>query len=162
MPLYAAVNTNAGSQQNMASAYKTLLAWAAATGATTLRRGWLWEWEIGAADVPNSTDCPINIDFSLQTAAGTATTLTPNPTDSGGGDAAALLAYVANATVEPTYTASSSLQAISINQRATQRWIAKDKASCLVSAAVNAKGIGVRVKSPNYASIMAATCYIEE
>lgn len=162
MALYAANNQNAGTPQSMASAYKTILLATAATGATTLRRGWLWEFEIGASDVPNATDCPINWDFSVQTAAGTISALTPNPNDVGGGDAAALLVYGANATAEGTITANSSLMFLPLNQRASQRWIAKDKASCLIVPAVNVKGIAGRAKSPNYASTVGMQWFMEE
>src|SRR5690348_8897655 len=100
MAAYTISNLNAGSAQNLSSTLKTILSVNAATGATTLRRGWLMEWEIGASDVPNATDCPINWDISEQTAAGTGSALTPRVNGIGGGDAAALLTYTANYTIE--------------------------------------------------------------
>jgi hypothetical protein len=72
MPQYAFSNVLGGTQQNLSSAYKTIVAIFAATGATTLRRGWVFEFEIGADNVPNATDTPINWDISVQTADGTA------------------------------------------------------------------------------------------
>src|SRR5581483_7045931 len=132
MAIYAVNNSNAGSPQNLTTTYKSLLSVTAATGATTLRRGWMYEFEIGPLNVPNSTDCTIQWDVSVQTAAGTATATTPNPVDVGGGDAAALLVYNVNYTAEPTVTAASSLFNIGLNQRASQRWMARDQASSLI------------------------------
>lgn len=162
MPQYAFSNTNAGTQQNLSSSFKTINVVTAATGATTLRRGWIYEFEIGADNVPNATDCPINWDISAQTAAGTATANTPLAIDQGGGDAAALLVYAANATIEGTITAASSVFYLGLNQRASQRWISRDKSSSIIVAAVNLKGWAMRAKSPNYASTVGWQAYIEE
>lgn len=162
MAQYGFNNQNGGTPQNLSSSYKTVLSVNAATGATTLRRGWIYEFEIGADNVPNATDCPINFDISAQTAAGTATTLTPQPNDQGGGDAPALLTYLGNYTAEPTVTASSSIFYAGLNQRASQRWIARDQASCIIVAAVNLKGWAMRAKSPNYASTVGWQAYIQE
>lgn len=162
MAQFGVTNTNAGTQQNLSSSHKTLLVITAATGATTLRRGWIYEFEVGADNVPNATDCPINYDISAQTAAGTATATTPLPLDQGGGDAAALLAYAVNATAEGTITASSSVFYLPLNQRASQRWIARDQSSCIIVAAVNLKGWAIRAKSPNYASTVGLTAHVQE
>jgi len=162
MAIYAVSNLNAGTQQNLSSSYKTINVVTAATGATTLRRGWIYEFEVGADAVPNSTDCPISWDISSQTAAGTVTSNTPLPLDQGGGDAAALLTYGANATSEGTVTAASSVFYLGLNQRASQRWIAKDMQSAIIVAAVNLKGWAMRAKSPNYASTVGWQFYIQE
>lgn len=152
MSVYTINNQNAGTPQNLSSSYKSVLIMKAATGATTLRRIWLMEWEIGADNVPNATDCPISWDISEQTADGTATTLTPRVNDVGGGDAAALGTYGANATVEGTITASSSAWYLPLNQRASYRIQMRDELHALISPAVNLKGFAMRAKSPNYAS----------
>jgi hypothetical protein len=162
MAIYAVSNQLGGTPQNLSSSYKTILGVTAATGATTLRRGWLYEFEIGADAAPNSTDCPISWDVSVQTAAGTSTSVTPNPVDVGGGDAAALLTYAANYTAEPTITANSSLFYLGLNQRASQRWIARDEKSAIVIPAVNLKGVACRAKSPNYASTVGWQAYVNE
>ena len=57
MAQYGVSNLNAGSQQNLAAAFKTINLITAATGATTLRRGWIYEFEVGADNVPHATDC---------------------------------------------------------------------------------------------------------
>lgn len=162
MAQYSVNNANPGSQQNLSSSYKTILLITAATGATTLRRGWIYEFEVGADNVPNATDCPINYDISAQTAAGTTTSTTANPIDQGGGDAAALLTYAANASAEGTITAASSVFYLPLNQRASQRWIARDQSSCIIVAAVNLKGWAMRAKSPNYASTVGITAFVQE
>lgn len=162
MAIYACSNLNAGTQQNLSSSYKTINVVTAATGATTLRRGWIYEFEIGADNVPNSTDCAISWDISAQTAAGTATSNTPNPIDQGGGDAAALLTYASNATAEGTITSASSVFYLGLNQRASQRWIARDEKSAIIVAAVNLKGWAMRAKSTNYASTVGWQFYISE
>lgn len=162
MPSYTISNQNAGSPQNLGSGYKTILLVTAATGATTLRRGWLMEWEIGASDVPNSTDCPIFWDASEQTAAGTITSLTPRVNDLGGGDAAALLVYGTNATAEGTVTASSQGWGMPLNQRASYRVQMRDEWSALVVPAVNLKGWALRAKSPNYASTVGWRALVRE
>jgi hypothetical protein len=156
-------NLNAGSLQAITTTPgKTLLGWSAVTGATTLRRIWLTEIEWGASDVPNATDCPIIMNIQRQTVAGTGTALTPRLTDDGGGDAAALGTYLANYSVEPTYTALFNVFAKSINQRASDKQWWRDKATCPISAAVTAQGFGVRAYSPNYASTVIASAQVEE
>ena len=155
-------NQNAGTPQALSSTFKSILIAVAATGATTLRRIWFTECEWGATDVPNATDCPVMFDISTQTAVGTATTLTPIVTDQGGGDAAALGTYTANATAEGTITASSSVFFKSINQRASDKQWWRDKATCPIVAAVNAKGFALRAKSPNYASTIGVQASVEE
>ena len=86
--------------------------------------------------------------------AGTITTITPNPNDVGGGDAAALLTYAANATAEGTIAANqaSSLWYMGLNQRASYRIQMRDEWSAIVVPAVNLKGPAFRAKSPNYTS----------
>lgn len=162
MALYAFNNQLGGTPQNLSSSFKSILIAVAATGAATLRRGWIYEFEVGADNVPNSTDCAISWDVSVQTAAGTATSITPQPVDVGGGDAAAQLTYTANATVEGTITSNSSLFYLGLNQRASQRWIARDEKSALIIPAVNAKGLALRAKSTNYASTVGWQAYISE
>lgn len=162
MAAFTISNLNAGSQQNLSSSYKTILSVGAATGATTLRRGWLMEWEIGADNVPNATDCPISWSVDTMTAAGTATSLTPLVNDIGGGDAAALLSYLANYTAEPTVTASSNLWYLPLNQRASYRVQMRDEWSAIIVPAVNLKGPVLRAKSPNYASTVGWRALIRE
>lgn len=162
MAVYTITNQNAGTPQNLSSSFKTINAITAATGATTLRRGWLMEWEIGASDVPNATDCPINWDISEQTAAGTSTSLAPRFNDLGGGDAAALLVYSTNFTIEGTVTASSQGWGLPLNQRASYRVQMRDEFHSMIVPAVNLKGWAMRAKSPNYASTVSWRAIVKE
>jgi hypothetical protein len=145
MPAYTLNNQNAGTPQNIGTtvgaATGTILSAAAATGATTLRRIWLMEWEIGATGVPNSTDCPINVGHLRADGGGTSTAITPRANDVGGGDAAALGTYAANYTAAGTVTASSSAWFIGLNQRASYRIQMRDEWSALIVPAVNAERI---------------------
>jgi hypothetical protein len=162
MSAYTIANVNAGTPQVLSSTAKTILAVTAATGATTLRRGWIMEWEVGASDVPNATDCPIVWSIDEQTAAGTSTSLTPRFNDLGGGDAAALLVYSSNFTIEGTVTASSAAWILALNQRASYRVQMRDEYHSLIVPAVNLKGFAMRAKSPNYASTVAWRALVKE
>lgn len=159
MPAYKISNQNAGSAQNLTSSYKTIIGINAATGATTLRRGWLMEFEIGPDNVPNATDCPISWSIDVMTAAGTGSALTPSVDDS---DAAALLVYTANYTAEPTVTASSNQWYMGLNQRASYRIQLRDEWSAIIVPAVNLKGPVIRAKSPNYTSTVGTRGLIRE
>ena len=162
MPTFSFNNSLAGTEQALSTSYKTIVGVTALTGAGSLRRGWLYEFEIGADASPNTTDCPIMYNIQVQTAAGTATSITPNPTDVGGGDAAAQLNYFANATVEGTYLAASSLFYLGLNQRASQKQAFRDEKSSLIVPAVNLKGLVMTAKSPNYVGTVSWQCYISE
>jgi hypothetical protein len=163
MASYAVSNNNYNaSLQALSTSYKTLLAYYALTGATTLRRIWMYEFEIGPLNVPVATDCTIQYDCSVLTAVGTWTAATPQKNDTGGGDAAALGTYQVNATAEPTVTAASSIFNIGLNQRSSQRWMARDKFSSLISAAVNAQGLACRALSTNYNLQAGWNAFVEE
>lgn len=162
MARYAASNQLGGSEQVLTTTYKTLLVVNAATGATTLRRGWIDEILVGADGAAVATDCQAVFDWSAQTAAGTVTSVTPQPTLDGA-DAAALLTYGANATAEGTITSNSSLLAFPVNQRQSQRVAYADfRLSPLIIPAVNLKGIACRAKSTNYTSTAMAQQYVVE
>lgn len=160
MALFAISNTQAGSQQNLSSSFKTLVALTAATGAATLKRGWIYELEMGLDGAPNATDCAATWQWSRQTAAGTSTAATPNPLDPA--DTAAGLVASVNFSAEGTVTAASELLTIVLNQRNSQRWIARDDRSALVIPATNLAGIAGRVKSPTYASTAILSQHFEE
>lgn len=162
MARYSSNNTQAGSQQNLSSSFKTIIAVTAATGATTLRRGWIDEVIVGADGAAVATDCQIAWNWQAQTAAGTATANTPQATLDGS-DAAALLTYVVNATAEGTYTAGSSLLAFATNQRQSQRIQYADfRITPLIIPAVNLKGIACLAKSTNYTSTVEVQEYVVE
>lgn len=161
MAQYAVSTLSGGTEQVCTTTPgKTLLYAYAATGATTLRRGWIYEIEIGASGAPNSTDCTIQWTMTRATTGdGTATTLTPAPLEVN--DAAALLTYKGNFTVEPT-TFTGSLMYLALNQRNSQRWIAKDDVSALIIPAVNNAGIAGRAYSATYAATTGMQWYVRE
>lgn len=160
MAQYSTNNRLAGSQQALSSSFKTLVSLTAATGAATLKRGWIFECEVGTDGSLNSTDCAIVWDFSRQTAAGTSTAATPNPFDPA--DTAAGLVASVNFTAEGTITAASSLLSLALNQRNSQRWICRDEKSALVIPATNLAGIACRALSTVYTSTALATIFHNE
>jgi hypothetical protein len=156
MARYLASNQLGGTEQNLATTYKTLLRVTALTGATTLRRGWIDEVIVGADGAAVSTDCQIVFAAQKQTAAGTDTAITPVVVEST--DAAALLVYAANATAEGTITANTDVLDVPVNQRQSQRVAYPDfRLSPMVIPAVTTNGIAIRAKSTNYTST--AVCY---
>jgi hypothetical protein len=106
------------------------------------------------------------LEWILQrfTVAGTSTAVTPRNNDAT--DPAAAVGVVgSNATVEPTYTANSSLFDQGINQRATYTWNAWTEGAQLVCPATAASGIGVAMLSsvaPAYTGVAAAQFNHEE
>jgi hypothetical protein len=87
-----------------------------------------------------SSDAGYEIQVKRFTAAGTTTALTPASTDSG--DPAATLTAGSNATVEPTYTASTTIDDYGANPRATFRWVAYDQRAEIILPATAANGVG--------------------
>lgn len=162
MAAYTISNQNAGAAQNLTAAYKTILGFNAATGATTLRRGWLLEWEIGTDGARQTTSIAVAYSIDVMTAAGTGSALTPQVNDIGGADAAALLTYTANYTAEPTVTANSNLWYLPLDQQASYRVQMRDKFSSIICPAVNLKGPVLRAKSATYASTVGWRGLVEE
>lgn len=151
MALYTTHNRQAGTQRALAATFKTQVQLSAATA--NLRRAWLYEWEVGADDAPNASDCAIVYDFSRSSTLGTGTTATPSPLDTA--DPAAGSVSTVNYTVEPTV--GVSLMSVALNQRNSQRWIARDEKSALIIPATNLAGIVARALSPTYASTVVVT-----
>jgi hypothetical protein len=140
------------SQQNLTTTYKTLTQVTAATGATTLRRGWVYDIMVGVDGTP--ADNVINWIVNRNSSLGTGTSHTPTPLETG--DAACLLVGTVNFTIEPIVTDQTGLLQVAVNQRASYRWVAAPGGEFVVPA-VNVTGIGVRAKSPAYASTATAS-----
>jgi hypothetical protein len=153
MAKYALANNDIAinSQQNLTTTYKTLVQITAATGATTLRRAWIYDVMVGVDGTP--ADNVINWIVNRNTSVGTATTHVPTPLETG--DAAALITGRVNHTIEPIVTDQTGLIQIAVNQRASYRWVAAPGGE-LVVPATDVTGIGVRAKSPAYASTATA------
>jgi hypothetical protein len=106
------------------------------------------------------------LEWILQrfTAAGTSTAQTPRNIDATDPAAAVAVAGV-NHTVEPTYTANSSLFDIGINQRATYTWNAWTEGAQLIAPATAAAGIGIAMLSsvaPAYTGVASVHVFHEE
>src|SRR5262245_46077189 len=147
MATYTAHGRLGGTQQANTTTFKTQTSLHVVTA--NLRRASLSEIMVGAVAAPNATNCNITWDVSRTTAAGTATAVTPTAADPA--DAASDVVANVNHTAEPTVTAASSLWSIALNQRASQRWVAKD-GSELIIPATNLAGLASRSLSPTFAS----------
>lgn len=156
MANYAINNHLGGTQQNLSSSYKSIVI-VTSSSTTQARRGQIYDVMIGTDGTP--ADNAVVFDISRQTAAGTATSVTPtllNPAD-----AAMLGAASANATVEGTITANSSVFFLGLNQRASYRWVAAP-GSELVYPATNLNGFALRAKSASYTSTVTAEILVTE
>ena len=157
MARYSISNLHAGTQQNLSSSYKTLASLTAATGATTLRKAWIYDIMVGADGTPADNALTYKVD--RQTTVGTGTAATASPLDAG--DAAALITETVNNTVEPTVTSATQMFELAVNQRASYRWVAAPGGE-LVVPATNAAGIGLRAKSAAYTSTATGTLHFWE
>lgn len=161
MALYTVNNLQNGTpaQSNLTTTFKTVTSVAAATA--TLRRAFIYEFDIGADGTPNATDCAIVWDMSAQTAAGTPVVMTVRALDAA--DAASGTVAGGNHSAEPTITATSSVFALAANQRASYRWVvAPGGPGEIVVPATNLAGYAMRAKSTNYASTAVATIMFRE
>jgi hypothetical protein len=123
------------------------------SSATTVRPR-IYEFSVGTSGGSASGDNVLDLTLQTGSANGTDTAVTPFVIDPG--DPAALAAGGSNATVEPTYTASSILWQMSINQRATYRWVAPPDGELVLAAVGTGTArffAGMQVKSVGYTGI---------
>ena len=113
-----------------------------------MRRGKIFELNIGQGGPPNSTDTSIQWDVSRFAAFTTTwvfgTNPAPNPDD--GADPAFMGQVGVGATTEGSYAAQGSglgLLNFLLNQRAAYRWVSKDGKELVWPATAN-NGVGVR------------------
>ena len=161
MALYFASNTNATTpaQQNLTASAKTMISVTAATA--TLRRAFIYEFEVGADGTPNATDCAITWDISAITSIGTGTSGVISPLDQA--DAASGSVSTVNNTAEGITTANSQRWNLAANQRASYRWVVNPGGPGeLVVPATNVTGLALRAKSATYASTAIAAVYFRE
>jgi len=144
MARYAVSNAQGTTQANTTT-YKTQIDLTAATGATTLRKAWIYDVMFGADGTP--ADNAMSYKLDRQTSTGTRTSATPAPLDAG--DAAALITAGVCTTIEGIVTSATQLLEVGVNQRASYRWVAAPGGE-LVVPATNVAGIGLRSKSPAY------------
>lgn len=156
MANYSINNTLGGTAQNLSSSYKSIVT-ATSSSATQARRGQIYDVMVGTDGTP--ADNAVVYDISRQTAAGTITAVTAvslNPAD-----AAFLGLAAANATIEGTVTATSSVFNVGVNQRASYRWVAAP-GSEFIYPATTANGFTLRAKSPAYTSTVTAQILVTE
>jgi hypothetical protein len=152
MAKFVVTNSLGGTQQAMTTSYKTLIALTAQTA--FLGRFKIYEVMIGTNGAP--ADNYMEYDISLQTAAGTATAVTPRAIDPADQGTNSTLCVV-NATAEGTITASSSVFYVSMNQRATLIWKAQIPDDMYVAPPVNLAGFAIRARSGAYTGTVTAT-----
>ena len=140
------------SQTNLATTYTAAGHSLSLTAATaTLRRAFIYEFDVGADGTPNATDCAISWDISRQTTLGTGVSMTINPLDPT--DAATGSVATGNYTIIPIITATSSVWQLAANQRASYRWVVNPGGPGeLVVPATNVAGLVIRALSATYAS----------
>ncbi|MCC6419933.1 MAG: hypothetical protein IT429_16990 [Gemmataceae bacterium] len=126
------------------------------TGGTTVRP-LVYDLLIGSAATP--ADNAIEWYIQRSTAAGTATSVTPQPLDSG--DPAATTAAGEDHTAEPTYTSNAILWRLALNQRASHRWVADPDGGLLVPATSN-NGLGLYPVHASFTGLVSATMHFQE
>lgn len=151
MARYSLSNTM-GTPSNLTTTYKTQWDLTAATGATTLRKAWIYDLLFGADGTPADNAIVYKVD--RQTSTGTRTSATPAPLE--GSDAAALITAGVVTTIEPIVTSATQMIELAVNQRASYRWVAAPGGE-LVVPATNVAGFGARAKSAAYTSTVTAS-----
>lgn len=126
------------------------------TSASTIRPE-IYDVILGSSASP--ADNAIQWLMRRYTAAGTATSVTPQALDPG--DPAALAASGENHTAEPTYTSNSELMNLIANQRSTQRWVAAPGGEMKLPATA-ANGIGIEPTHSSFTGSTEATIHFLE
>jgi hypothetical protein len=132
------------------TASATLSLGSVSADATRPRRGEIYDLVLGQEAA--AADNPFLYVLQRFTAPGTSTGVTPRPIDPA--DAATEMDAGQAHTVEPTYTASTELLDIPLNQRATFRWIATEGGR-LIFPATASNGIGIQ--TPTSAAVVITT-----
>jgi hypothetical protein len=154
---YTVNNLMAGSQQNLA----------ATPGVTIMRlnvpassgkRFFIWELDLGQSGPPNATDCSVQwwLAQCSSAGAGTGSATTPEPTGGGfvaaGNTDTAVTVATGNYSAEPTtYTAGQSFYAKAVNQRGAAFWQAAPGGEIYFPNTAST-GPGMRAYSATYAS----------
>lgn len=129
----------------------------------SLKRFSVTDYQLGAADVPNATDCAIEWSLGRVTADGTGTAYSGFMEALETGTQIAPCATVKQGySAEPTVTASVDPDSGSMNQRGFWRWVAIDKDAEPRAPAVANNGFTLRALSTNYASKLAARMNFRE
>lgn len=148
-----------GTQQAVASTYKTICAvYASTTGTTSLvRRGKIYDVLVGTDGTP--ADNSMEWAVMRLTSPSTSSLVTANPLDPA--DAAMAAGSIANSTTEGTFTSSGEVFYVGINQRASYRWVAAP-GSELVYPATSSAGLALRTRSAAYTGTATGMIYNQE
>lgn len=122
---------------------------------STTVRPRLFEYSVGIATAPNSTDQQLNFAVGRFTAAGTTAGSAPTPLPIDPADVAAIATVGWTHSAEPTYTAGGSLIDQWMNQRAMYRWVAVPGFE-FMAPATSANGIGLYNKAITVAAVVQA------
>lgn len=136
---------------DMVRTASTTLSVGTITADATRPRRTKW-YDIVLGSYATAADNPFLYTIQRCTAAGTSTAVTPQPLDPA--DVATETDAGENHTIEPTYTAAAILLNISLNQRATFRWVAAPGGE-LVTPGTASNGIGVQ--TPTSSAVAIAT-----
>jgi hypothetical protein len=154
---YTLNNLMGGSQQNLAATPGVTIA-RLNVPASSGKRFFIWELDMGQSGPPNATDCSVQwwLSQCSSAGAGTGTSATPEPT--GGGFVAgsntdiAVTVGTVNYSAEPTtYTAGQTFYAKAVNQRGAAFWQAAPGGE-LYFPNTASTGPGLRAYSATYAS----------
>lgn len=127
--------------------------------ATPINRGKLYEFTVSSVATPADQACKVLVGRT--TAVGTeGSGFTPNNLDPAG-PAGSYDAGIGVFTGEPTYTANKALYIVSLNQRATFRWIAAPGSEMLMTATVS-NGLGIKSSSSTSTQAQEVTVLFEE
>lgn len=142
-------------RQNLSTSFKSQCVGFVTSGA--LKRFSVVDFSLGAADVPNPTDCAIEWEVGRITADGTGTAYGGfMETLETGTQVAPSTTLKQGYSAEPTVTASVAVDSGSMNQRGFWRWVAIDKDAEPRAPALANNGFALRALSTNYASKLAS------
>ena len=137
------------------------LAYATSTNGSALRRGRVYELLMGAASAPSATDTDIAYDLSrITTSTSGGTSYAPQCTDPAEAQTPSALAYITASGA--TLTANSSVFAVPLNQRNSQRWTAAQESQMLIWPATSGNGFAFRALSPAYSASVQTNMYFQE
>lgn len=154
---YFLSNSMGGTEQAITTTYKTLTR--VEVPASSGKRFYVWEIEVGQNAAPNATDCQVEYDFGFcdATAAGTSTAATPYNAI----DTSVTLGKV-NYTAEPTaYSVADTFWHKAINQRGAALWQAAPGGEIYIPSSAS-EGPGLRALSTNYTGTALGTLRFTE
>lgn len=118
------------------------------------------EFVLGSTGAPSS-DASFQVQLKRFTAAGTAGT-SPAGVGTDPNDPAAVVTFGSNLSIEPTYTANTTLAEVAVNPRGTFRWLAYMQSAELILPATTANGAGFLVNLLGGASTVTVDVKVQQ